>query len=318
MFEHQMELLADDDSDYNRRLAAFQQNEQNYNPENKHCILQIANKNHTITDVILQSLLSTIRKQDDFCDWSLCVCVRLLYFDYGLDVKSVTPQLDTIRDTLRRFPFWPMCSTEKCKNTFCYWSENHSFMFLSSAHLFQQTIGVFDTCETHILRCALQAKTHSGVGKGLYEVLSQVYLPYTFCAMLNLIDFSLDAEIVQLATEVADMIVYQLALGTTDQGVSSLTASARHFPRCRLRVWGHNVNQLMLIVTGVSVCTFKVETVTGFLLTSKYRPDSTKLDFNDLIKTEKTVSNMRMNHHMRDIDVAYAALSETERIPFYW
>lgn len=288
---------------------------ENYN-ENKHCILQLAKVKHRIPRSLLENLLTPIQQQKDFCDWSLCLAVRLLYFDYGEDTDRITPKLTEIKNTLSTFPFWPMCSIEKCKNTFNYWSENHAFMFLSSAHLFRQKMNISYCRETSILRAVLRAKANPELGKGLYEVLSQVYLPYSLCAMVNLIDFSRDMEIVALATVVADLIVHQLALATTDQGVCSFTASARQFHRCRVRPYGHNVNQLMLIVAGVP-WDFKPDSVTGTLLTSSYRPGD-RINFNYLIYTEQNIERRQMNHRIYNVERAYRDMSEEECVPLYW
>jgi hypothetical protein len=62
---------------------------------------------------------------------------------------------------------------------------------------------------------------------------------------------------------------------------------------------------------------FKVDAVTGFLLTTAYKPDA-KFDFTELIYTEKTVSRQTMNHPVYDIDAVYPSLTEEERVPFYW
>lgn len=309
-----------DGLDIDRRRAALLSRDENLDGSNKHCLLQIAWRTRKINEFHLNILLSNIKAQTDFCDWNLCQAVRLLFFEYDADMVGV---LDCIRSELRSFPFWPMVSLEYCNNSFCYWSENHSFMFLSSAYLFQQIErggrGPPRGRETAILRAALMAKLRGGPGKGLYEVLSHVYLPYTFCAMLNLIDFANDRDIVDMATAIADAIAYQFALATSDQGVVSLTASARYFARCRLRTFDHNVNQLMLIMAGIPV-TFKIDSVTGFVLTSRYRPDSS-IDFNKLIREERLILQWPMNHvanNLDDICAVYPDLTEEERVPFYW
>ena len=305
-------------SPIDHRISEYLHHELNYqNESGKNNFLQFAFTRHHIPEKYLTTCLHSIKNQEDFCDWSLCVLVRLLHFDYGEDLVKLSPQLDAVKSTLAAFPFWPTISTERCSNKFCYWSENHMFMFLSSAHLYKQRYAPADNRYTDLLRVALRAKTNREVGRGVYEVLSQVYLPYTLCAMLNLIDFSWDIEIADLAEKVANMIIYQLALGTTDQGVSSLTASARHFRRLRERTWGHNINQLLLILSGISVEEFKPSAVTGFMLTSKYRPNL-KVDIVDLITTERRVMRMQMNHDTKKIESAYWEVSDAERIPFYW
>jgi hypothetical protein len=309
---------------YAERKALFIADESNYNATNKHCVIQLAKfRKQLPNDAIITEYLSKVRNQTDFVDFILCILVRLLYFDYEGN-PTAQAIIDLIVKDLHKFPFWPISSNEKCNHTFGFWSENHAFLFLSSAHLFQQKYGGgkldpdyggSQTRETYLLRSCLIAHRHAAFN-GVYEVLSHVYLPYTLPALINLIDFSNDAEIKFYATELVNCILNQLALVTSDKGVSSLSASARTFDRCRTRTWGHNLNQLMLMITGISIDKFAPNAITGFFLTSDFVPNEESL--RTTILEESYFPKLPMNHSVSETENIYSSLAENDKIPFLW
>lgn len=304
---------------YEERKLVLLSNILNYDHKNKNCIVQLAYTCKEFPVDILDTYLEAIRKQDDFVDFMLCVLIRLMHFDYG-DDTSIANYLEKARLIMSKFPFWPISSKEEFKSTFGFWSENHTFMLLSSAHLFQQRFPQSDydgieSKETFLLRSYLRAHCSPSF-HGVYEVFSQVYLPYTLGALLNLIDFSGDAEIRALSIELANVIILQLCMGTTDKGVSSLTPSARTFQRCRNRNWGHGVNQIILILTGISVDKFKPAAISGFFLTSSYKPD--EFINNYIIKSELYHKSLSMNHPIHTIDQIYQDLNENDKVTFLW
>jgi hypothetical protein len=116
--------------------------------------------------------------------------------------------------------------------------------------------------------------------------MSHVYLPYTISALLNVLDFSkietpisaptgttkmkpsqswenpkvsfvfsyIQSELRDLASVVLNSIIKQVLLCTTDTGIVSFTASCRTDPAHRQRPYGHNINQLIRLIT----CTHKL------------------------------------------------------------
>lgn len=302
---------------YSERLDFLRDDPSNYTVGSPHCTITLARYRGVIDEPIARGLIESAEKQVDFVDFKLMVLVRLLHFEYPQEQPLFR---DAIRVMLS-FPFWPVGSKHKCLQSFGFWSENHAFMFLSSAHLMCQKLYGADEAteekhrETKLLLGFLRAHVHP-LFNGVYECLSQVYLPYTLSAMLNLIDFSQNDEVRTLATQVAHNIVELLALGTTDQGVVSLTPSCRTFLRCRTRTWGHNVNQLMLILTGLSVEPYRAQAITGFILTSSYRPREDALK--TLIYGESLWQRMPISHNVTETDIVYADLEEDEKVPFLW
>lgn len=125
--------------------------------------------------------------------------------------------------------------------------------------------------EDRLLRSFLKAHVSF---KGIYEVLSHVYLPYTLSALFNLIDFSEDEEISTLAAVLADIIVEQLMLCTIETGVANLSASSRGFARTRQRTYGHNMNTLVRLIVGRSMDGEDPTQLSDFLVTTTWRPSA--------------------------------------------
>jgi len=192
-------------------------------------------------------------QKDGNADFNIISLIRLLY-DTNLpdDIKS------EIYAALSDFVFWPHDAHDGEKlQKIVYWSENHTLMLLSSAILLRQRLKMEgderNICPTdlehHLLLCFLRAHVECST-KGVYEVLSFVYLPYTLCALLNIVDFCADEELVALATQLADIVVTQMMQVTTSSGVCSLAAAARTYRRFRLRTFGHAVNHFVYCMTG--------------------------------------------------------------------
>lgn len=218
-------------------------------------------------------------------------------------------------------PFWPNSENDyslDCMKELIFWSENHIFMFLSSAVLYRQR------CRNMNLPCAVGEKEESLLlayleahtsFRGMYEVLSHVYLPYTFSALLNLFDFS-ESEHIRLQADILlNLILHQILLGTNRDGICTLTASARTYPKFRLKNWGHNVNMLVFFGTGNSVDLPRPSAITDFILTSTWEPSAGTLDAFFLTGFVR----LDMNHSISHVRNEYASrIDPMECIPFYW
>ena len=316
-------------TNYRLRVEELCQRSENFDIKNKHCFLQIAKWGSVIVDDVLESYFDSVRAQEDFVDFKLCILVRILFFKFTDENADANNKQQQIKDLLLNFPFWPPFFTKgkDFQNSFGFWSENHALMFLSSAHLYAQIVTDMPVekrnefnIATHLLRSYL--RIHVGDNnndplRGFYEVFAHVYNNYTFCALLNLYDFSEDPEIKQNAKLLADRLTNQIALATSDQGVTTLTASARTFERVRTQTWGQTINQMTLILTGISVDGFNPTAVTGFLLTSSYEPNEEKLL--GYVKNRISLRGVPLNHATSETDDIYSCIAtEKEKMPFLW
>ena len=149
------------------------------------------------------------------------------YRTRGTTLQDAKVEIDFILST---FAFWVDADDTKEEfHDIVFWSENHTFMYLSSAHLFRARAeanglahrdpsGRWDRLLKHYLKAHLQFQ-------GVYEVLSHVYLPYTMCALMNLYDFSSDEAIRDDAKKLLDVILRQILVCSSDSGVANLTGN---------------------------------------------------------------------------------------------
>ncbi len=113
-------------------------------------------------------------------DFRLATLVRVLY---------LTPNYDQqILPSLRNLNYW----LTPGENLYCYWSENHMILWMSSAYLMKQREGwpMDPDLEKRLLNY-LNVK----LKYGFYEFFSTTYQPFTLAALLNLTDFANDATI---------------------------------------------------------------------------------------------------------------------------
>ena len=169
-----------------------------------------------------------------------------------------------------------------------------------------------DSLEEALLLSYLQAHASTEM---MFEVLSHVYIPYTVSALLNLVDFSENEAIREAAGKWLSIAVKHVLLGTTDTGVVTLTASARSFARTRTDVVGHNINNFVYLLTGVSSDESPGPSqVTDFMLTTKWVPSATDMSFH-LLQGRVTLRASPTMESLRDL---FHDVPATERVPFYW
>jgi hypothetical protein len=286
----------------------------------KHSLLTYARHKSVIDSNELARYCQAVVDVDDKSDFVLIKMIRLLYFSDDALIEAQT-QID---QALSGFPFW--VRREKGNGEYAgiekiiFWSENHTFMFLSSAYLFYQRskqLGL--PClageqEELLLRAYLDAHVAFG---GVYEILSCTYLPYTINSLLNLYDFADDSSIKEKAKFMLDKIVSQLLLVCNSDGICNLSASARQYPAFRFRNMNHNINQLILLCTGKSCDPIQASSVSDFLLTSSYAVSDELIDkywhFSGF-------SSQRVNHETSDTREMYerTGIDPVDCTPFYW
>lgn len=257
--------------------------------------------------------LEKISKLEGDSDFTMIVFIRLLYLNEQKFPEHIQCNIRSAKEricqALAKFPFWPASDEPQSRdiNQLVFWSENHLFMTLGSAYLFYQyyytslqsyppNYSVFVEDTFHRYLAVHQHKLFNGV----YEVNSHVYLPYTMSALLNLVDFASEREIQGMAEHTVDGIVQHLMLCADPlQGVANLSASARAFSRTRQRNFGHNINQLMNLMAGLSADPLDASQLTDYLLTTSWRP---KEDAFQALHYNGFVGMMPISHDLEDMN----------------
>ena len=150
--------------------------------------------------------------------------------------------------------------------------------------------------------------------RGVFEVNSAVYSCFTTSALLNLIDFSENVELVNLAREMLEYVLTPLMLCSTDKGVCNLSASCRAFLRTRSRVHGHNINQLTNYFFGESPDDISCFQISDFLSTTTWRPSPSLLSLRNMNgKYQK-----RLSPSLETLLTMFPGIPSLEITPFIW
>lgn len=132
---------------------------------------------------------------------------------------SVDPELKArIDEVLLGYRYW---MTMEGSDAMCFWSENHSLLFYSSAML----VGAMYP-DSYFTRAKMTGRELEAFGRtlvsqwfddfeeyGFEEFLSTVYMNVTFACLLNIIDYA-DKDISERARKAADLMLEELSLHT--------------------------------------------------------------------------------------------------------
>lgn len=155
-------------------------------------VLLHAKKNHVMDAAVFKSWCAKAKAHECNVDFVIIKLIRLLHFE-GSGLESTKAEIDKILST---FAFWT-CDKKatphlKQMGKVIFWSENHAFMFLSSAYLFLQRAKELNLTslagerEVNMLKVYLDAHYNFG---GIYEVLSGDTVPIfrgTLCVFVGL------------------------------------------------------------------------------------------------------------------------------------
>ncbi|MDX2429840.1 MAG: hypothetical protein QNK35_02840 [Bacteroides sp.] len=173
----------------------------------------------------LAGTLEYIKGEYDCSDFRLVNLVRILY-EFGDDIPEES--LNQIEEVLFNFRYWWYDPGE---NSMCYWSENHQILFASAEYLIGQKYPdiLFPksglTGRQHMERARIRALDWLRMrwDYGFIEYYSSVYYKEDIGALINLIDFAGDEELVVKSQIIMDLLFYDVAsqsLGTMFSSVS--------------------------------------------------------------------------------------------------
>lgn len=177
----------------------------------------------------LDGTLEYIKGEYDCSDFRLVNTIRLLF-----EAKDIMPPeyKAKIEKVLFNFRWW---WDEPGANSMCYWSENHQILFASAEYLAGQLYPdmVFPssglTGKQHMEKAKRRALDWFEMrwNYGFIEFNSEVYYPEDIGALINLIDFAEDKELVVKSQIAMDLIFYDVAVQNVHTMFS--TASGRAY-----------------------------------------------------------------------------------------
>ena len=186
--------------------------------------------NQTIEDWnLLNPTLEFIKNEYDCSDFRLVNLIRMLYEE---EHHIPTKYHKKIENVLFNFRYW---MDEPGENSMCYWSENHQILFASAEYLVGQKYP-----HTVFKNSGLKGQQHLVKAKkrimdwlkmrwnyGFTEFNSGVYYPEDIAALINLIDFAHDPELVKKSQMIMDLLLFDVA----SQNIKTMfvTASGRAY-----------------------------------------------------------------------------------------
>jgi len=161
----------------------------------------------------LDGTLKYIGAEYDCSDFRLVNLVRILY-EYGDGIPEAYHA--KIKDVLFNFRYW---WDEPGENSMCYWSENHQILFASAEYLIGQLYP-----EELFPNSGLTGKQHVEKARvrildwlemrwnfGFIEYYSNAYYKEDIGALINLIDFAEEEEILKKCQIIMDLLFYDMA-----------------------------------------------------------------------------------------------------------
>lgn len=192
----------------------------------------------------LDGTLQYIENEYDCSDFRLVNMVRILY-EYGDRIPA--DYLSKIENVLFNFRYW---WDEPGENSMCYWSENHQILFASAEYLIGQKYP-----DTVFVSSGLTGTQHMIKAKkrildwlemrwnyGFIEYNSGVYYKEDIGAMINLIDFAHNEEVVKKTEIIFDLLFFDVAMQNNNNYF--VTASGRAYEGNRKGGPGANLGGL--------------------------------------------------------------------------
>ncbi|RED94635.1 hypothetical protein [Marinoscillum furvescens] len=180
----------------------------------------------------LDPTLEFIASEYDCADFRLVNLLRILY-EYESEVPVSYRQ--KINRVLFGFRYWWDLPGQ---NSMCYWTENHQILFASAEYLVGQKYPdeIFDsglTGRQHMDRARVRVLDWLEMrwNYGFTEYYSSVYYKEDIGALINLIDFAHDEEVVTKSKIVMDLLFYDIAAQSI--GTMFISTSGRAYARNR-------------------------------------------------------------------------------------
>lgn len=176
----------------------------------------------------LDGTLQYISNEYDCSDFRLVNLIRILY-EYGDRIPE--SYMKNIEEVLFNFRYW---WDEPGGNSMCYWSENHQILFASAEYLIGQKYPdvLFPnsglTGSEHMEKARIRALDWYEMrwNYGYIEYYSNVYYKEDIGALINLIDFAEDEELVIKSKISMDLLFYDVASQSIGNMFTSVSGRA--------------------------------------------------------------------------------------------
>jgi len=176
----------------------------------------------------LDGTLKYIEGEYDCADFRMVNLLRILY-EFGDRIPDSYKA--KIEEVLFNFRYW---WDEPGENSMCYWSENHQALFASAEYLIGQLYpdSIFHssglTGQEHMKKARIRLLDWLEMrwNYGFIEYYSEVYYNEDIGALINVIDFAGDQELVIKSQMLMDLLFYDVASQNIHTMLSSVSGRA--------------------------------------------------------------------------------------------
>lgn len=312
-------------------LPAFEQRRQKYlewvtDPSQTNLNAQICSMatGKPLNQASLQGAMDRVNTRVDSADFAMLRIIRINY----MNLKSgllVTSQKKAIKQAILNFKYWldePNPTLSKME----FWTENHQISIHSSEYLAGQLFP--DELFTNNKRSGRWRMEHARskilkwlswrASTGFAEWDSVPYYRFDMAALLNLIDFAEDDEIVQKATIILDQMLLCIAADSF-YGMygTSMGRSASHHIKS---IDGDNMATAQALLWGLGAFRSKSDILAAFLATSEnYRIPPVLEKIGQDVPGEMTNKERHsINVTQQEAEQLGLRFDSTDEVAFWW
>ncbi len=257
-----------------------------------------AYRNVPVDTAELHSILAGFATNET-SDFDIVKLVRVLCFSQNHEYDTL------LLPSLMATPFW----INYGDTLHGYWSENHMSQWMSSDWILHEKYGKPVDAD---LDYRLRHYLHLKIDYGFYEFFSSTYAPYCLSGLLNLADFSQDAEIKSLAGQAAQRLLKDILKLTNNQGVFFPSAWRNYCGKYE-NAYGQNHNNLIYLLTGMGETPGGASHAGGFLASSTLPVDSIIASW-----TPQLDMTYHIGHSLDSGFVINSGLTPLDRTIFQW
>ena len=283
------------DENYDERVEAFI-NDAIISNSGYDVLVLRASRGLTLDRELIQELILGAQNSAEG-DFRLTRLLRILMLTNGEYDEQIVPAIENI-------PYW-LPDEENVRQ---YWSENHMIMWMSADWLMHEH---YNKPSRSTLRQNLVHWLELKIEYGYYEYFSSVYFPFTTAGLLNLVDFTEDEEIANLAEQAVKRLLKDVLLLVNDKGVFYPTAGRNEVSRY-LNAYGSGIQKLNYLLTGLG------KPATPHIGVSALA--TSKINVDDVIESWNAEVNQTYyyGHPLSKADEIHSMLSREDKIIFNW
>jgi hypothetical protein len=236
----------------------------------------------------------------DCADFRLNGVLRLLY--QAGHCEGLSPALKAkVEESILNFKYWP---DEPGVDSMCYWSENHYILYTGGGYLAGQLFPdkaftnsgqtgreKMAVCRPRVLRW-LDLRYRLGFS----EWLSNTYYVLDLVALLNLVDFAEDREIVERASIVVDLLLADMALNSFRGALGSTHGRAYS----RSTRWPGNEGTAAISKLAFGMNTFRSGDALALALSPRYRMPKVLYSMATDVDRRSMTNRQRMGYRLAE------------------